>query len=277
MSFSIVSVPSPSNYPAYVRAVAELPSLGEDEEKRLALEWQKNRSKEAAQKLVLSQLRLVVKIVNDHEGYGLNKADLAQEGTVGLMKAVHKFDPTKGVRLGTYAWYWIEAEIKEFILKNWRLVSWGTSALAKKMFFGYRKTVKSLKGFGEDRSVPSSSTIAQSLGISEEDANMAQAYFMGADIELDYGDDEEKLMPAVNYQDPSSVIEQSEKTARLQWMRDEIKKLPAREKDILTNRFLLAPPKTLQELALDNGLSIERVRQIEKQASARIQKEALKK
>ena len=272
MTSSLANLPAPTNYLAYTRAVASIPSLSEAEEKRLSRLWKEKGSKEAAQQLVLSQLHLVVKIVKDHEGYGLNKADLAQEGTVGLMKAVHKFDPSKGVRLGTYAWYWIEAEVKEFILKNWRLVSWGTSSLAKKMFFGYRKTVQRLKNIGEEREVPSADAISQSLGISVEDAQMAQAYFMGSDIELDYEDDEEKMFPAVSYQDPLVSLEKDEKNLQLQWMKNEIGKLPERERDIVRARFLQTPPETLQKLAIKQGVSVERVRQIEKQAIDRLKK-----
>lgn len=277
-------LPSPSNYPAYVRAVSQIPLLSEEEEKRLANEWQQEGSIDAAKRLVLSNLGLVLKVVKNHEGYGLPKSDLAQEGTVGLMKAVHKFNPQQGVRLATYAWYWIEAEVKEFILKNWRLVSFGTSSLAKKIFFGYRKTVQSLRGLGEERKIPSDQEIAQSMNISVADAQLAQSYFLGQDGSLQFDDGEDKDMEEYPMSSPyyfqsaqllewddseqSSPfvrIEMEEAKQRKKHLYHALSSLPSRTQAIIKERLLTDKPKTLSQLSQQYGVSIERVRQLEKQ------------
>ena len=272
-------LPSPNNFPAYARAVATIPEMSAQEEQQLVKQWQENKDADAARKLVLSHLYLVVKLVRSHAGYGLPEGDLAQEGTVGLMKAVHKFDGAKHVRLATYAWYWIEAEIREFILKNWRLVSWGTSSLAKKLFFGYRKTVNSLKKLGEERSVPNGAEIAEALDVSVEDAEMARNYFLGADIEIFTEDDDDEIVRprAVLSTDatPERAAESSERHHQLQSILKMLPSLPAKQKSVVEGRFLTNPPLTLSVLAQQLGVSVERVRQIEGEALKNIRKKML--
>lgn len=271
-----VALPSPNNFPAYSRAVATIPAMSAQEEQRLVELWQRNKDADAARQLVLGHLYLVVKLVRSHAGYGLPEGDLAQEGTVGLMKAVHKFDGEKNVRLATYAWYWIEAEIREFILKNWRLVSWGTSSLAKKLFFGYRKTVSSLKGFGEERSIPSNSEIASSLNVSEADAQMARSYFLGADIEIFAEDDSDesprsRVMLSTDAT-PEHAAEAEQRHQQYQAVLNLLPDLTEKQQEVVQGRFLTSPPLTLAVLSEKIGVSIERVRQIETEALKSLRK-----
>lgn len=269
-------LPSPNNFPAYSRAIAGIAELSANEEQRLVQLWQTNKDADAARQLVLAHLYLVVKLVRSHSGYGVSEGDLAQEGTVGLMKAVHKFDGTKNVRLATYAWYWIEAEIREFILKNWRLVSWGTSSLAKKLFFGYRKTVSALKNFGEERSVPSNAEIAKSLDVSESDAEMARSYFLGADIEIfAEDDDDENTRPRIMLstdQTPEHAVEDAQRHQQYQAVLALLPDLTDKQKEVVQGRFLTTPPLTLATLSEKIGVSIERVRQIENEALRSLRK-----
>lgn len=286
---SLVTLPSPSQYPAYVRAISALPVLSAEEENRLAWRWVKQKCSQSAKELVLSNLRLVIKAVRDHEGYGLSKEDLAQEGTVGLMKAVQKFDPSKGVRLSTYAWYWIDAEIKEFVLKNWRLVGWGTSSLAKKMFFGYRKTVQSLRSWGENRLPPTAQEIAASMEISLSDAHMLSGYFNGSDMALflEDGSDREDVMGEMleasvdasvqsslpSWSDsPLLLLEHEDDLSQHQAVVKALEHLPARTQNVIRDRFLLEKPKTLSTLSQEHGVSLERIRQLEKEGLALLKK-----
>lgn len=269
-------LPSPNNFPAYTRAVATIPTMTVQEEQHLVQQWQNHKDADAARQLVLGHLYLVVKLVRSHAGYGLPEGDLAQEGTVGLMKAVHKFDGSKNVRLATYAWYWIEAEIREFILKNWRLVSWGTSSLAKKLFFGYRKTVSSLKGFGEERSIPSNTEIASALDVSESDAEMARSYFLGADIEIFSEDDDEDTprsrVTLSTDNTPDRAIEADQQQQQYQAVLTLMPSLTEKQQAVLKGRFLTSPPLTLAVLSEKIGVSIERVRQIESEALKSLRK-----
>lgn len=268
------SLPSPENFSAYSRYIAKIPELNEDDEKKLIQLWQNHQDKDAAKILILSHLYLVIKIVRSHSGYGVSESDLAQEGTVGLMKAVQKFDQQKNVRLSTYAWYWIEAEIKEFILKNWRLVGWGTSSLAKKLFFGYRKTLLSLKNLGEERSVPNSHDIAKSLQVSEEDAELARQYFLGKDIEIFMENSEDnddfiyrnQAVLVDNSPTPEIFTERLQQQNQLEHIKNHLSQLNDNQKYVLEHRFLKDSPDTLTKISTHLNLSVERVRQIEQEA-----------
>ena len=143
MTMNLTTLPPPSDFEAYARMAHQIPMLSLDEEQQAMTRWHNHRDPAAAKTLVMAHLRLVVKAVRAHQGYGLPRSDLAQEGTVGLMKAVHRFNPSLGVRLGVYAWVWIQAEIREFILSQWRMVKLSGQA-AKKLFFGYRKAMAQL-------------------------------------------------------------------------------------------------------------------------------------
>lgn len=273
------TLPSPNQFAAYARAIANIPPLSASDEQMLVQRWQEEKDPEAARRLVLSHLYLVVKLVRAHAGYGLPEGDLAQEGTVGLMKAVHKFDGQRKVRLATYAWYWIEAEIREFVLKNWRMVSWGTSSLAKKLFFGYRKTVNALKGLGEERVVPSGADIAQALDVSEQDAELARNYFLGGDIEIFAEDDDEDAFTpkAVLSSDdsPERALHETQRAQQYERVVGLLPHLSDKQQQVLTGRFLTSPPLTLSALSQQLGVSVERVRQIEGEALKAMRKKML--
>lgn len=267
-------LPVLDRFSSYARAVDNIAPLSEEEERLLVSRWHKHQDQDAARALVLGYLYLVVKQVRSHQGYGLPPEDLAQEGALGLMQAVQKYDSRPGVRLGTYAWYWIDARIKEYILRNWRLVNMGVSSLAKKLFFGYRKTLAALSGEGP--TVPSVSELAQSMGVSEEEARLARTYFMGGDVALfdeqDNDDDQGHARPLAVLPASGWTPEQEVIAGQRRSLEDSlagyISQLPARQSQVLTQRFLTQPARTLSSISKEWGVSIERVRQIEKKALA---------
>ena len=270
-------LPPPSQFEAYARAVQQCPMLTEEREHELVAAWRQTQDGQAARELVMSHLRLVVRVVRDHRGYGLPEGDLAQEGTVGLMRAVHRFDPSVGVRLAAYAVRWIEAEIREFIFKNWRLVKLGGTAAMKKLFFGYRQTVTSLQEMGEQREPGvSPQVVAQAMGLTAEQVERAQAYFGGRDLALEAPaqDGEEgpsdalmlEALPALD-DSPASRIEEQDRVSAVQAMvRSALAALPERDRTILVARRLTSPPRGLAEVGSDLGISAERVRQLENRA-----------
>lgn len=277
-------LPSPSNFEAYARAVQQWPMLDEAEEKRLIQQWRDHGSREAARELVASHLRLVVRVVRDHRGYGLPEGDLAQEGTVGLMRAVHKFDPSVGVRLAAYALRWIEAEIKEFIFRNWRLVKLGGTSAMKKLFFGYRHTMASLRELHVDRAAGvTPEEVAQAMGLSEAQVRQARAYFSGRDLALESpgpegsdGPSDALMLEALPAnQDTPEVLaeEENRQQAVHRLVHQAMARLPERDRAILTARKMLSPPQGLAELGVQWGVSAERVRQIENKAAAALAKE----
>jgi RNA polymerase sigma-32 factor len=283
------TLPSPSNYEAYVAAAQRYPYLSPEEEGQLVGAWRDHQDREAARRLVLSHLRLVTRVVRDHAGYKMPPGDLAQEGTVGLMKAVQRFDPAHGVRLAAYALLWIQAEIREFILANWRMVRL-SGASAKKLFFGYRKTQDQLRHLGTDRpSAVSPVQIADELGIPVHDVVASEGYFRGRDMGLagaleEDGEQDVVLMDralpgpdhgeeALHLQEPGQWLEAVDQTTHLQvLMKDAIGQLPARERDVLVARRLSDPVVGLQELGRRMNISAERVRQIENQAIGRMRR-----
>lgn len=278
---SNVNLPVPNNFASYSRAISQIPQINEEEEKFLVNLWQNEKNSDAAKKLILSHLYLVVKIVKNNAGYGLSEGDLAQEGTVGLMKAVHKFDLTKGVRLATYAWYWIEAEVREFILKNWRVVSWGTSSLAKKLFFGYRKTLSALQSVGEKRQIPSVSEIASSMDISEDDALIAQNYFLGKDVDIFMGEDQDEddfkskvVLSSEDSPEKNLILYQDQQN--INKIYSCLEKLNDKQKEVIKGRFFQNPPMTLSNLSNKLDISIERVRQIESESILKLKKMLVK-
>lgn len=264
-------LPVLDRFSSYARAVSRIAPLSEQEERELVQRWRKDRDQSAARALVMGYLYLVVKQVRAHAGYGLPAEDLAQEGTVGLMQAVQRYDARQGVRLGTYAWYWIDARIKEYILRNWRLVSLGVSSLAKKLFFGYRKTLLALSSEGVQ--APSVSELAKSMDISQEEAQMARTYFMGGDVALfDEQEDDEfgstrplAVLPSSDLTPEQAAIA-GQRKALAQALSEHVSQLPARQSQVIRERFLSEPSRTLSSIAQEWGVSIERVRQIEKQA-----------
>lgn len=283
-------LPAPTIFPAYARACHEQPVLDEREERDLVTRLHRHADRDAAWRLILSHLRLVVRVVRAHAGYGLPPGDLAQEGTVGLMKAVRRFNPDRGVRLASYALRWIEAEVREFIFRNWRLVRLtGTTAL-RRLFFGYRKTVAALRQWGEERAHPAGwstdiKAIAAALEVGEDDVRTAEAYFRGTDEglerpaldgEFEDAHEEARALPAVvgwssSGEDPAVAFEADDEDARRRaWLAGAFARLPERERLVLTARRLQSPPEGLKELGQRLGISAERVRQIEARAWQRL-------
>ena len=267
---NLVLVPQGS-LEGYIQAVNSIPMLTAEKERELAEQLQNHGDLEAARQLVMSHLRFVVHIARNYSGYGLPQADLVQEGNIGLMKAVKRFDPTVGVRLVSFAVHWIKAEIHEYVLRNWRMVKVATTKAQRKLFFNLRKNKKRLGWFNQDEV----RTVADELGVSPEDVTEMEARMSGQDHSFDgYDDDdsESNFAPAHYLEDKSSdlaaVYENSNwdnhAEHRLSYA---LQGLDERSQQIIRARWLDEDNKlTLQELADRYGVSAERVRQLEKNA-----------
>ncbi|AIY39778.1 RNA polymerase sigma factor RpoH [Collimonas arenae] len=257
------------NIDAYISAVNRLPMLTHDEEVSLAKQLRDKNDLGAAQKLVLSHLRLVVSIARGYLGYGLPHADLIQEGNIGLMKAVKRFDPDQGVRLVSYAMHWIKAEMHEYILKNWRLVKVATTKAQRKLFFNLRSHKEGL-----DAMTPSQvDALAKTLNVKREEVIEMETRLTGRDIALDAptDDDDEKFAPIAylssELQEPTKVLE-AQRYDRMQseGLESALSKLDERSRRIVEARWLAnddGSGATLHELADEFGVSAERIRQIE--------------
>ncbi|MFB9066950.1 RNA polymerase sigma factor RpoH [Pseudofulvimonas gallinarii] len=251
----------------YIHAVNQVPMLTPEQEQALARRFTEEQDLDAARELVLSHLRFVVHVARGYLGYGLPMADLVQEGNIGLMKAVKRFDPDVGVRLVSFAVHWIKAEIHEFILKNWRIVKVATTKAQRKLFFNLRKAKKRL-GWLTHEEV---NTVARELNVTPADVMEMESRLNGRDIGFDAPDDgDDDAPPApVAYlvdesQDPESAAISSDQDDRaLSALHEGLERLDARSKDIVVRRWLAEPKATLQELADEYGVSAERVRQIE--------------
>ena len=255
---------------SYIQAVNRFPLLSEEEEMRLARQLRDQNDLEAAGQLVLSHLRLVVSIARGYLGYGLPHADLIQEGNVGLMKAVKRFDPDRGVRLVSFAVHWIRAEIHEHILRNWRIVKIATTKAQRKLFFNLRSMKK---GHGA-LSRAETETMASTLKVRPIDVSEMEMRRGGQDISLEpAGDDEEDSFGPISYlsnpeQEPGRILEHEE-SARLrnEGLEQALANLDPRSRRIIEARWLKeADTATLHELANEFGVSAERIRQIEGQA-----------
>ena len=263
------AVPSDS-LESYLQAARNIPILSVEEERELALRLQEQGDLEAAQKLVLSHLRFVAHIARSYNGYGLALADLVQEGNIGLMKAVKRFDPSVGVRLISFAVYWIRAEIHEFILRNWRIVKVATTKAQRKLFFNLRSQKKQLGWFNDEEV----SSVANELGVKRTDVLEMEKRLSGLDIGFDGPDDnDENISPApANYlednsQEPARLIEQSNWTDNQETrLHNALKDLDERSRDILQQRWLTEDKSTLHQLADQYGVSAERIRQLENNA-----------
>ena len=257
---------------AYIGAVHQIPVLSVEEEQDLALRFRDGDDLDAAKQLVLSHLRFVVHVARGYNGYGLQMGDLIQEGNIGLMKAVKRFDPNVGVRLVSFAVHWIRAEMHEFILKNWRIVKVATTKAQRKLFFNLRKS-KTRLGWMNAEEVRA---VAQDLNVSEREVLEMEARLSGRDIGFDApaSEDDDHAPPApvsylvANDEDPSQVYERADsEDNQLELLREGLSRLDARSRDIIKRRWLDADSKiTLQELADEYGVSAERIRQIEANA-----------
>ena len=271
-----LTIPQSGSIESYIQSVSNIPMLSADEEKSLAERLFNEGDLTAARELVMSHLRFVVHIAKSYSGYGLAQADLVQEGNIGLMKAVKRFDPNVGVRLVSFAVHWIKAEIHEFVLKNWRIVKVATTKAQRKLFFNLRKSKKRL-GWFTHKEVQK---VAEELGVSEKEVLQMEAR-MGSqdtafDLSSDDGDDDSNFSPAQYLEDKSENVEaavinadyDSNASARLY---SAIKTLDERSQYIIETRWLNDNKMTLQDLAAKYEVSAERVRQIEKNAMKKIQ------
>lgn len=263
----VVNVATIESYVAYVNAI---PMLTEAEEFECAQRLQQHGDLQAAHKLIVAHLRYVVKVAKTYLGYGLSISDLIQEGTVGLMKAVRKFDLSKNVRLATFALHWIKAEIHEFILKNWRIVKIATTKAQRKLFFKLKSSKKSFNWLNNQEI----KQIAMDLKVKPADVRQMEMRIFGKDTCVDQpeqSEPENALVLANCLEDyrfsPEKLLEVSqwEKVACSK-LSEAISKLDHRSQDILRKRWLQTEKATLEGLALEYGVSKERIRQLEKQA-----------
>ncbi len=257
---------------AYVSAVHQIPVLSAEDEQALAHRFRNEDDLDAARELVHSHLRFVVHVARGYSGYGLQLGDLIQEGNIGLMKAVKRFDPDMGVRLVSFAVHWIRAEMHEFILKNWRIVKVATTKAQRKLFFNLRKS-KTRLGWMNAAEV---SAVAKDLNVSEREVLEMESRLSGRDIGFDAptDEDEDHAPPSpVSYlvahdEDPSQSYEREDsESSQLELLREGLAGLDQRSRDIIRRRWLDDDSKvTLQELADEYGVSAERIRQVEANA-----------
>jgi len=264
-----LSVPQ-GNIEAYVTAVNSVPVLSAEEERELAIRYREHGDLDAARDLILSHLRFVVHIARSYSGYGLPQADLIQEGNVGLMKAVKRFDPSVGVRLVSFAVHWIKAEIHEFVLRNWRIVKVATTKAQRKLFFNLRGAKKSLNWLSNDEV----KAVADDLGVSETEVRRMESRLNSRDTSFDIpvdADEDSTFAPAAYLEaadaDPAQQLEQADWEAfNQQRLESALQTLDERSRDILQARWLSDNKATLQELADKYQVSAERIRQLEKNA-----------
>ena len=254
----------------YVQAVSAVSVLTKEEELELAKRVYSEDDLNAAQELILSHLRFVVHIARGYSGYGLPLGDLIQEGNVGLMKAVKRFDPNVGVRLVSFAVHWIRAEIHDYVLKNWRLVKVATTKAQRKLFFNLRKAKKNLGWLSSSER----EAIAKDLSVSVEEVSRMEQRLSGRDISYDKTstDDEDFDFSPASYL-PSPNSDPAEMVERVDWQSNNhnrltaaVSELDVRSRDIVARRWLAEKKATLHELASEYGVSAERIRQIESNA-----------
>lgn len=267
-------VPQGGSLDSYIRMANQYPILTADQERELAERFYYDEDLDAAKQLIMSHLRFVVHIARGYMGYGLPLADLIQEGNIGLMKAVKRFNPEVGVRLVSFAVHWVKAEIHEYVLKNWRIVKVATTKAQRKLFFNLRKNKQRLAWFNEEEI----QKVAEELGVSPEDVKEMESRMTGQDMgfDLPVGEDgDEAYVPSMYIEDDSSnfadELEDEEHsgqaTAQLAYA---LTQLDERSQDIIKTRWLDENKATLHELAAKYNISAERVRQLENQALKKI-------
>jgi len=259
---------------AYLDRVGRIPVLSREEERELAERFRFQSDLDAARHLVLSHLRFVVRIARGYSGYGLPVGDLIQEGNVGLMKAVKRFDPRQNVRLVSFAVHWIRAEIHEYVLRNWRLVKIATTKAQRKLFFNLRRMKKNLTWLSAEETA----AVAKDLGVSPSEVTEMEKRLAARDMSFDptpESDDEEVYSPAAYL--PASDADPAEKVENAEWeddssdrLRGALDRLDDRSRDILQRRWMTDDKATLHELADKYGVSAERIRQIESNALGKL-------
>jgi RNA polymerase sigma-32 factor len=263
-----------ANLNAYVQAVSSFPILSVGEEQALARDLQDNGNLDAARKLVMAHLRFVVHIARSYNGYGLPLGDLVQEGNVGLMKAVKRFDPNKGVRLVSFAVHWIKAEIHEFILRNWRIVKIATTKAQRKLFFNLRGAKKRLAWLSNSEA----QAVAEDLGVDIKQVREMEGRLSSYDTGFDVSDDDDEdghVAPTLyledNRYDPAQRLEESNwEESNVNGLEVAMQKLDDRSRTILQRRWLNDDKATLHDLAAEYGVSAERIRQLEKNAMNKV-------
>ncbi len=270
---SSLALPIPSaggNLDTYIQSVSRFPFLTQEQETGYARRFRDHNDLDAARELVVSHLRVVVAIARGYMGYGLPQSDLIQEGNIGLMKAVKRFDPERGVRLVSFAVHWIRAEMHEYILRNWRIVKIATTKAQRKLFFNLRSMKPGLNTLGSD----DVKVIAKQLGVKPEEVVEMETRLGGQDVALEpSGTDDDDAYGPITYlaaedAEPGVVIEQ-EQSARLrgEGLEKALGNLDARSRRIIEARWLTEKdPSTLHDLADEFGVSAERIRQIESKA-----------
>lgn len=263
------------NLNAYIQAVNGFTVLSAEEEKHLAEELYYRDHVDAARQLIMAHLRFVVHIAKSYAGYGLNQGDLIQEGNVGLMKAVKRFNPEKGVRLVSFAVHWIKAEIHEFILRNWRIVKIATTKAQRKLFFNLRGAKKRLAWLNNDEAKAIAADLDVDVKHVREMEGRLSAYDAGFDAGAD-DDDESSFQAPANYLedkrfDPATQLEDAnwEETS-VNNLTMALEQLDERSRDILQQRWLSEEKSTLHDLADQYGVSAERIRQLEKNAMKKV-------
>ncbi|OUS23920.1 RNA polymerase factor sigma-32 [Thalassotalea sp. 42_200_T64] len=276
MQSMALTIPQSGSIEAYMQSAYSIPMLTAEKEHELASRLHFEDDLNAAQDLIMSHLRFVIHIAKGYSGYGLPQADLIQEGNVGLMKAVKRFNPEVGVRLVSFAVHWIKAEIHEFVLKNWRIVKIATTKAQRKLFFNLRKNKKRLGWFSQDEV----STVAETLGVSNKDVLEMENRMASADqaFDLTGSDDDSQstnFAPAQYLEDQHSDL--SVQVENSNWdnhvnnqLSQAIKCLDERSQDIITTRWLNEDKATLQQLAGKYQISAERIRQLEKNALGKL-------
>jgi len=262
------------SFEAYADRVSRIPVLSREDETELATRFHRDNDLEAARALVLSHLRFVLHIARGYSGYGLPIGDLVQEGNVGLMKAVKRYDPTQGVRLVSFAVHWIRAEIHDYVLRNWRLVKVATTKAQRKLFFNLRRMKKNLSWLTQEET----QAMARDLGVTPAEVTEMEQRLSARDLSFDPApdsDDEDSYGPSLYLPatgaDPAEVVESTE------WDNDvstrlasAVSRLDARSQDIVKRRWMVEEKATLHELAAEHGVSAERIRQIESTALNRL-------
>ncbi len=263
------------NLGAYIQAVNSFPVLTAEEEQKLAEELYYEDNLEAARRLVMAHLRFVVHIAKSYSGYGLAESDLVQEGNVGLMKAVKRFNPEKGVRLVSFAVHWIKAEMHEFILRNWRIVKVATTKAQRKLFFNLRSQKKRLAWLTNNEAI----AVAKDLNVDVKHVRQMEGRLSAIDSSFDAStdeDDDTAYQAPANYledkrYDPSVMIEKADWTENsVNGLESAMEQLDDRSRDILQQRWLNEEKSTLHDLAAVYGVSAERIRQLEKNAMKKV-------
>ena len=274
-----VTLPPVSSLESYIQAASAIPMLTQEREQELGRRLKQQTDLTAARDLVLSHLRLVVSVARNYMGYGLPQSDLVQEGNIGLMKAVKRFDPERGVRLASFAIHWIKAEIHEYILRNWRMVKIATTKAQRKLFFNLRSMKPTMAALTRKEI----KQVAKALNVKESEVVEMEQRLMGGDVALEAGPDEsadDNIVTPITYladssEGPADTYEREEGEAlKAEGLVRALDSLDERSRRIIRARWLAeSDPKTLHELADEFGVSAERIRQIEAKAMQKMKKE----